>query len=101
MPLRPNSSAQPLFGSKRSRDVPAPSHSVDSSTATPLSKKVRMNDIEIQTTETNETLENRDKDCREFRAKFDEYGRKPRFATNGRESTTSYRSLSRRRRSNI
>ena len=56
-PVRPSYSAQPLFGSKRSRDEPAPLHSVDSPTAAPPPKKVRMNDIEIQTAETSETLE--------------------------------------------
>ena len=76
MPIRPSSSAQPLFGSKRSRDGPAPSHSVDSPTAAPPSKKVRMNEIEIQTAETSETLEKRDKDWRELCAKFDEYKEK-------------------------
>ena len=72
MPVRPNSSAQPLFGPKRSRDGPAASHFVDSPSAAPPSKKVRENEIEIQTAETNGTLEKRDNDWEEFCAKFDE-----------------------------
>ena len=59
MPARPSSLAQPLFGSKRSRDGLAPSHSVDAPTAALLSKNVRMNEIEIQTAEASETLENK------------------------------------------
>ena len=76
MPVRPSSSAQALFGSKRSRDGPAPSHSVDSPSAAPPSKKVSMNEIEIQTAETSETFEKRDKDWEELCAKFDEYKEK-------------------------
>ena len=76
MPVRPSCSAQSLFGLKRSRDGPVPSHSVDSPTAAPSSKKVRMNKMEIQTAETSETLENRDKDWKELCAKFDEYNEK-------------------------
>ena len=96
MLIRPSFEAQPHFGSKRLRDGPAPSHSVDSPTVAPPSKKVRMNELEIQTAETSETLEKRDKDWRELTS----IRKKPRIAMNGRESTTSYRSLSRRRRSN-
>ena len=62
MPIRPSSAAQLLFGSKRSRDGPAPSHFVDSPTAAPPSKKAIMNEIEIRTAETSETLEKRHKD---------------------------------------
>ena len=49
---------------------------MDSPTAAPLSKNVRMNEIEIQTAETSETLEKRDKDWEELCAKFDEYKEK-------------------------
>ena len=71
MPIRSSSSAQPLFGSKRSRDGPAPLHSVDSPTAASPSKKVRMNELETQTAEISETLAKRDKDWEEL--KFEEY----------------------------
>ena len=47
---------QPLIGVKRLRDGPGPSHSVDSPTATPPLKRVRMNKIEIHTSEAIETL---------------------------------------------
>ena len=47
-----------------------------SPTAAPPSKNVRMNEIEIQTAETSETLEKRDIDCKELCAKFDEYKEK-------------------------
>ena len=59
MPVRPSSSAQPLFGSKRLRDGPAPSHSVDSPSSAPPLQKVRMNEIERQRAETSETVEKR------------------------------------------
>ena len=39
---------QPLIGAKRLRDVPGPSHSVDSPTGAPPLKRVRMNEIDIQ-----------------------------------------------------
>ena len=42
MPVRPCSLAQPLFGSKRLRNGPAPPHSVDSPTAAPTTKKAGM-----------------------------------------------------------
>ena len=100
MPIRPSSSAQPLLGSKRSLDGPAPSHSVDSPTAALPSKKVGMNEIETQTAETSETFEKREnKDWKALCANLMSTRRKRRIVTNGRESTTSYRSLSRRRRS--
>ena len=51
MPL-PVQPAQPLIGAKRQRDGPGPSHSVDSPTAAPPSKRVRVSEIEIQTSET-------------------------------------------------
>ena len=46
---------QPLIGAKRLRDGPGPSHSVVFPTAAPPLKRVRMNEIEIQTSETIET----------------------------------------------
>ena len=61
MPL-PVQPAQPLIGAKRQRDGPGPSHSIDSPTAAPPSKKVRVSEIEIQTSETIETLEKKEKD---------------------------------------
>ena len=59
LPVRP---VQPLIGAKRSRDGPGPSHSADSPPAAPTMQKVRMNEIQIQTAETSETLEKKDKD---------------------------------------
>ena len=76
MPVRPCFSAQPLFGSKVSRNGPVPSHSMDSSSAAPPSKKVRLNEIEMQMAETSETLEKRLKDWEELCAKFDYYKEK-------------------------
>ena len=54
MPVRPNSSAQPLFGSKRSRDGPGHSHSADSPSAASPSNTVKMSEIELQPAETSE-----------------------------------------------
>ena len=65
--------AQPLIGAKRQRDGPGPSHSVDSPTAAPPLKKVRVSEIEIQTSETIETLEKKEKDQSELCAKRQEY----------------------------
>ena len=76
MPIRPISSAQPLLGPRRSRNGLAPSHSADSPTAASPSKKVRMNEIELLTAETSETLEKRGKDGAKLCAKFDEYKEK-------------------------
>ena len=56
--------------------MPVPSHSVNSSTAAPPSKKVRRSEIEIQTAKTSETLEKRDKDWKELCAKFEGYKEK-------------------------
>ena len=56
MPL-PVQPVQALIVAKRLRDGPGPSHSVDYPTAAPPLKRVRMNEIEIQTSETIETLE--------------------------------------------
>ena len=72
MPL-PAQPAQPLIGAKRQRDGPGPSHSVDSPTAAPPLKKVRVSEIEIQTSETIETLEKKEKDQSELCAKLQEY----------------------------
>ena len=72
MPL-PTQPAQPLIGAKRLRDGPGPSHSVDSPTAAPPPKRVRVNEIEIQTSETIETLEKKERDQSELCAKLQEY----------------------------
>ena len=65
MPL-PVQPAQPLIGAKRQRDGPGPSHSVDSPTAAPPLKRVRVSEIEIQTSETIETLEKKERDQSEL-----------------------------------
>ena len=70
LPFRP---VQPLIGAKRSRDGPGPSHSADSPTAAPPQKRVKMSEMEIQTSETIETLEKKEKDQRELYAKLEEY----------------------------
>ena len=72
MPL-PVQPAQPLIGAKRQRDGPGPSHSVDSPTAAPPPKRVRVSEIEIQTSETIETLEKKQRDQSELCAKLQEY----------------------------
>ena len=72
MPL-PVQPAQPLIGVKRQRDGPGPSHSVDSPTAAPPPKRVRVREIEIQTSETIETLEKKERDQSELCAKLQEY----------------------------
>ena len=72
MPL-PVQPAQPLIGAKRQRDGPGPSNSVDSPTAVPPPKRVRVSEIEIQTSETIETLEKKERDQRELCAKLQEY----------------------------
>ena len=59
---------RPLSGAKRSRDCSCPSHSADSPTAPPPSKNVRMNEMEIQTSETIETLDKKDKNWQELHA---------------------------------
>ena len=76
MPVRPKFSSQPLFGTKRSRDGSGALHSADSSTAAPPWKNVTLNGIEIETAETSETLEKRDKDWQELCAKLNEYKEK-------------------------
>ena len=76
MPVRPNSSAQPLFGSKRSCDGLGLSYYADSPCAAPPTKKVRMSEIEIQTAETSETLEKRGRDWQELCAKLEDYKKK-------------------------
>ena len=72
MPL-PIQHAQPLIGAKRQRDGPGPSHSVDSPTADPPPKRVRVSEIEIQTSETVDTLEKKERDQSELCAKLQEY----------------------------
>ena len=52
LPIQP---VQPLIGAKRLRDGPGLSHSVDFPTAAPPLKRARMNEKEIQTSETIET----------------------------------------------
>ena len=72
MPL-PVQPAQPLIGAKRLRDGPGPSHSVDSPIAAPPLKRVKVSEIEIQTSETIETLEKKERDQNELCAKLQEY----------------------------
>ena len=72
MPL-PVQPVPPLIGAKRLRDGPGPSHSIDSPIAAPPLKRVTMNEIEIQTSKTIETLEKKDKDQSELCAKQHEY----------------------------
>ena len=64
---------QPLIGAKQSRDGPGPSHSADSPTAAPPPKKVNMSKMEIQISETIETLDKKEKDWQELHAKLEEY----------------------------
>ena len=71
MPL-PVQPAQPLVGAKRLRDGPGPSHSVDSPTAAPPLKRVKVSEIEIQASETIETLEKKERDQNELCAKLQE-----------------------------
>ena len=70
LPVQP---AQPLIGAKRQRDGPGPSHSVDSPTAAPPLKRVKVSKIEIQTSETIETMEKKERDQNELCAKVQEY----------------------------
>ena len=70
LPVQP---AQPLIGAKGLRDRPGPSHSVDSPTAAPSLKTVKVSEIEIQTSETIETLEKKERDQNELCAKLQEY----------------------------
>ena len=72
MPL-PVQPAQALIGAKRQRDGPDPSHSVDSPTAAPPPKRVRVSEIEIEKSETIETLEKKERDQSELCAKLQEY----------------------------
>ena len=69
LPVRP---MQPLIEAKRSGDGPSPSHSANSSTAALPPKKVRMSEMEIQTSETIEILDKKEKDWQELRAKLEE-----------------------------
>ena len=50
-----------------------PSHSVDSPTAAPPLKRVKVSEIEIQTSETIETLEKKERDQNELCAKLQEH----------------------------
>ena len=70
LPVRP---AQPLIGAKRHSDGPGASHSVDSPTAAPPPKRVRVSETEIQTLETIETLEKKERDQSELCAKLQEH----------------------------
>ena len=70
LPVRP---VQPLIGAKRSHDGPGPSYSADSPTAAPPQTRVKMSEMQIQTSETIETLEKKEKDQRELYAKLEEY----------------------------
>ena len=70
LPVQP---AQPLIGAKRLRDGPGPSHSAESPTAASPLKRVRVSEIEIQTSETIETLEKKERDQNELCAKLQEY----------------------------
>ena len=70
LPVQP---AQPLIGAKRLRDGPGPSHSVDSPIAAPPLNRVKVSEIEIQTSETIETLEKKESDQNELCAKLQEY----------------------------
>ena len=72
MPL-PVQPVQPLIGAKRLSDGPGLSHSADSQTTAPPLTRVKMNEKEIQTSETIETLEKKEKDQRELYAKLEEY----------------------------
>ena len=64
---------QPLIGAKRSSDGPGPSHSKNSPSAAPSPKKVRMSEMEIQTSGTIDTLDKKESDWQELRAKLEEY----------------------------
>ena len=70
LPVQP---AHPLIGAKRLRDGPDPSHSVDYPTAAPPLKRVRVSKMEIQTSETIEALEKKERDQSELCAKLQEY----------------------------
>ena len=70
LPVRP---VQPLVGAKRSRHGPGPSHSADSPTAAPPLKRVKVSVMQIQTSETNDTLEKNEKVRKELHAKLMEY----------------------------
>ena len=70
LPVQP---VQPLIGAMRLRDGPGPSHSADSPTAFLPLTRVRMNEKVIQTSETIETLDKKEKDQSELSAKLQEY----------------------------
>ena len=52
---RPNSSTQPIFRSKISRDGTVSSSTADFLTAAPSSKNMKLNEIELQTVVASET----------------------------------------------
>ena len=70
LPVRP---MRPLIGAKRSGGGPGPSYSADSPTAAAPPKKVRMCEMEIQISETTETLDKMEKDWQELHAKLEEH----------------------------
>ena len=72
MPL-PVQPAQPLIGAKRLCDGRGPSHSVDSPTAAPPLKRVKVSEIKIQTSESIETLEKKERDQNKLCPKLQEY----------------------------
>ena len=72
MPL-PGRRTQPLIGAKRSRYGPAPSDSADSATVARPPKKVKMNEMGIQTTETIEPMDKKENDWQDLHAKLEKY----------------------------
>ena len=78
MPVRLDLSAQPLFGSKRSRD------------AAPSSKKLQMKEIEIKTAEISETLGREIKTGKCCAQSSTNTRRRRKNAMNGREKMMSY-----------
>ena len=89
-----------LIGAKILRDGPGPSHSVDFLSAAPPLKRVRMNEIEIQTSETIETLEKKEKDQNELCAKLQEYRAIARERDEWKRSSNICKWPSRKRRLN-
>ena len=87
MPL-PVQPVQSLIGAKVLREGPGPSHCADSPTAVSPLKRVKMNEIENQTSETIETSEKKENDQRELHAKLEEYRAIAREReTSGRKSS--------------
>ena len=73
-------------------------YSVDSPTAAPPLKRVRMNEKQIQTSETIETLEKKDKDQSDQCAKLQDYREKLEKETNGKRSSKICKWPSRKKR---